>query len=308
MAKRRGKRRRRRRRHNERQSLNINSDIDREEEKEESFVPNWIRNEETTRETEGEPVQKEMKKAHENLYSNGIEKFYNMRYRLWSKFDEGIQMDETAYYSVTPEKIAIHIAQRICEKKNVLVIDAFSGVGGNAIQFASHHNCIKVIGIEINQERIRMAQHNAIIYGVADKINFIAGDFLEWIHILPFTIRSLLVKHPGLEVVVFLAPPYGGVHATLEEEYNMDEMKPIDACTLVKLCVSYLSPNICFLLPKNITYKQIGEVIEASGTDSAEFEENILSGRCKTVSLYLGNLLVKPEYCKEKLQFNDLFE
>lgn len=38
-----------------------------------------------------------------------------------------------SWYSVTPEKIAINIAQRCqCD----LVVDAFCGAGGNAIQLA----------------------------------------------------------------------------------------------------------------------------------------------------------------------------
>lgn len=42
-------------------------------------------------------------------------------------------MDETGWYSVTPEPIAVQIAAR-CRGDTVL--DAFCGVGGNAIQFA----------------------------------------------------------------------------------------------------------------------------------------------------------------------------
>ena len=38
------------------------------------------------------------------------------------------------WFSVTPEKIAEHIAERCrCD----LIVDAFCGVGGNAIQFAA---------------------------------------------------------------------------------------------------------------------------------------------------------------------------
>lgn len=41
------------------------------------------------------------------------------------------------WFSVTPEKIAEHIAQRVQGASQALVIvDAFCGVGGNAIQFA----------------------------------------------------------------------------------------------------------------------------------------------------------------------------
>lgn len=55
------------------------------------------------------------------------------RYRLFSLFDQGIQLDHEGWYSVTPEAIAQHIAERCrCE----LIVDAFCGVGGNAIQLA----------------------------------------------------------------------------------------------------------------------------------------------------------------------------
>lgn len=40
------------------------------------------------------------------------------------------------WYSVTPERIAAHIADRIVIMKDAIVLDGFAGVGGNCIQFA----------------------------------------------------------------------------------------------------------------------------------------------------------------------------
>lgn len=37
---------------------------------------------------------------------------------------------------MTPERLAQHTAERIVKKKNMIILDAFTGVGGNAIQFA----------------------------------------------------------------------------------------------------------------------------------------------------------------------------
>ena len=241
--------------------------------------------------------------------SDDIAKFYAMRYRLWHRYDEGIQMDETGLYSVTPEKIAVHTAQRLCETK-VIVIDAFAGVGGNSIQFALQPNCLKVFAIELDQQRIQHAENNARVYEAEEKITFICADFMQMIHILPSRIEALirdLDEDEDVNVVVFLAPPYGGTHATLTEEYDMDEMKPVDAMTLVKLCRTYLSDHICFLLPKNITFKQIADIVSASQTDAAEYEENMLSGRCKTVSLYLSDLLVKPDVCESVVELVQLY-
>lgn len=45
-------------------------------------------------------------------------------------------MDCEGWFSVTPERIAHHIAKRMVTRPETVVLDAFTGVGGNAIQFA----------------------------------------------------------------------------------------------------------------------------------------------------------------------------
>lgn len=63
-----------------------------------------------------------------------VKKYWFQRYDLFSKYDVGIKLDEEGWFSVTPEEIAARQASR-CAGAGV-VIDAFAGVGGNAIQFA----------------------------------------------------------------------------------------------------------------------------------------------------------------------------
>lgn len=54
-----------------------------------------------------------------------------------------------------------------------------------------------VIAIDIDPVKVEMAKHNAAVYGVADKIQFIVGDFFE--------------IGPTLSAdMVFLSPPWGG--------------------------------------------------------------------------------------------------
>lgn len=91
---------------------------------------------------------------------------------------------------MTPEKVAEITAARC---KCDLIIDAFCGVGGNTIQFAKV--CERVIAIDIDPKKIEMAKHNAAIYGVQDKIEFIIGNYFDLIE--------------GLKAdVVFLSPPW----------------------------------------------------------------------------------------------------
>ncbi|KAJ3092964.1 Trimethylguanosine synthase [Quaeritorhiza haematococci] len=54
-----------------------------------------------------------------------LKKYWRQRYSLFSLFDKGIVMDEEGWYSVTPEKIAEHIAKRC---SGGVVVDACCGV------------------------------------------------------------------------------------------------------------------------------------------------------------------------------------
>jgi hypothetical protein len=72
--------------------------------------------------------------------SNDIIKYWTQRYSLFSLFDSGIKMDEEGWFSVTPEPIAKHHASRVGAG---VMIDCFTGVGGNAIQFAT--KCVTAI-------------------------------------------------------------------------------------------------------------------------------------------------------------------
>lgn len=54
-------------------------------------------------------------------------KYYDQRYRLFSRYDQGILLDEESWYSVTPEIIAYDIAQK-CQ-----------------YSFQSHNSTIKIV-------------------------------------------------------------------------------------------------------------------------------------------------------------------
>lgn len=61
-----------------------------------------------------------------------------------------------------------------CGKEGRLVVDAFTGAGGNAVQLAARH---RVVAVDIDEGRLRMAAHNAGVYGVHGCVDFICGDF-----------------------------------------------------------------------------------------------------------------------------------
>ncbi|CAD5111419.1 DgyrCDS728 [Dimorphilus gyrociliatus] len=137
-----------------------------------------------------------------------IYKYWYQRYLLFSKFDDGIMLDHEGWFSVTPEIIAKHVAERC---KCDVIVDAFCGAGGNTIQFAL--TCKRVIAIDIDPVKLKCAKNNAKIYGVEDKIEFIQGDFLK--------------VYPTLKCdVAFLSPPWGGPEYSNTDVFDLEKIEP----------------------------------------------------------------------------------
>lgn len=121
-----------------------------------------------------------------------LQKYWDKRYLFFSRFDDGIQIDQEGLYSVIPEDVGLRQAELM---QGQTVLDGFGGVGGSAIAFARAGK--QVTCIEIDPGRLKMIRNNAEVYGVADKILLIEGDFLK---IAP-TIKADTVN---------LDPPWGG--------------------------------------------------------------------------------------------------
>eukprot|EP00112_Aurelia_sp_Birch-Aquarium-sp1_P010856 Seg230.17 transcript_id=Seg230.17/GoldUCD/mRNA.D3Y31 product="Trimethylguanosine synthase" protein_id=Seg230.17/GoldUCD/D3Y31 len=214
----------------------------------------------------GEPVPKDIIKK----FGTGIEKYWNQRYRLFSRFDEGIKLDKESWYSVTPEKIAEHIAERCrCD----VVIDAFCGAGGNTIQLA--FTCERVIAIDIDVTKIEIAKHNAAVYGVADRIEFIIGDYFD--------------VAPNLKAdAVFLSPPWGGPAYSDAKVFDIKTMIVPDGEEIFKVAEK-ISKNVAYFLPRNVDIEQ---VVRLAGPGvKMEVEQNFVNNKVKTITAYFGELV-----------------
>lgn len=129
-------------------------------------------------------------------------------------------LDDESWYSVTPEAIADHIADRVVANHHLLVVqqlsasyakgnnscgspdgscgnssscsissrnnnngrpitilDAFSGVGGNAVAFAKRPEVGLVVCVDTDIGKLRMAANNCCIYGIPpEKVVFVHAD------------------------------------------------------------------------------------------------------------------------------------
>jgi trimethylguanosine synthase len=96
-------------------------------------------------------------------------------------------------------KIAAHIAESAPKEKTVIV-DAFAGVGGNAIALARSGRWDRVFAIEKDPKTMKCAKHNAEIYGVSNKIFWLTGDCFD----------SITRFAGSSNVMIFASPPWGG--------------------------------------------------------------------------------------------------
>ncbi|XP_025422692.1 trimethylguanosine synthase-like [Sipha flava] len=153
-----------------------------------SVIPIAVPPPEATKEPVTSPTDpRTTEKPKTNTLTNRL-KYWKRRYSLFSRFDEGVVLDEVSFFSVCLEILAAHMASR-CSFNTV--VDPFCGAGGNAIQLAL--TCHRVIAVDVDPTKIKLARRNAEIYGVSEKIDFRVGNCF---HILDRVRADAVVTSP----------------------------------------------------------------------------------------------------------------
>lgn len=156
------------------------------------------------------------------------------RRELFSRWEQGIRLDDEGLYSATPEALANAIARGA----HGVAIDATCGAGSISIALARRREVNRVIAIDRDADRLEMARHNAAIYGVADRIEFLHADALE------------RVPHLRGDVLV-IDPPWGG------RGYDRDRMGLEDLPMLAPLLACFAGP-ITLKLPRSFAVSELG--------------------------------------------------
>ena len=205
--------------------------------------------------------QVELRKACPNPLLDVDDKYWAQRYRYFSRFDAGVRVpDAQSWFSATPEAVAEHIAWRCrCD----VAVDMFAGCGMNAIQLAL--TCHRVLAIDLDRHKLACARHNAALYGVADRIEFIHGDALQIVPMLK-----------GKVDVVFLSPPWGGPNYLDAPVFDVAAMKvgddkwagggagEVGGVELLEMCRA-VTPNVAYYLPRNVAPRQLGDMLLGGG-------------------------------------------
>lgn len=157
--------------------------------------------------------------------------FWNARHLFFSRWDEGIQTDWQGLYSVKAEMLAMQLARLLPGK---VVLDGFCGIGGCAIAFARAGK--QVFAVELDPARLKMARHNARLYGVEDRISFITGDVVGIINTLDFD-------------AAFFDPPWGGAAYHEKPQFNWHDFSP-NPLPLIRCALARCS-NVALSVPLN---------------------------------------------------------
>ncbi|KAI9736890.1 MAG: hypothetical protein M1818_005941 [Claussenomyces sp. TS43310] len=179
-----------------------------------------------------------------------IQKYFKQRYSIFSLYDEGIYMTDDAWFGVTPEPVAHHIAYDIArsDPSKTTLVDIFAGAGGNVIAFALSDRWDKIIAIERDASVLACAQNNAAIYGVADKITWVNADCFSYVPSLGLDPR---------ETVIFASPPWGGPGYSTDVIFDLSTMQPYSLNQLRELCKEM---DTALYLPRTSDVRQLARL------------------------------------------------
>jgi hypothetical protein len=143
--------------------------------------------------------------------------------------------------------------------------------------------------VEIDAARLALAKHNAGVYGVAERIEWVCGDFLR-------------LSHRLVADAVFIAPPWGGPSYLSSGRratggFDLESGIPIEGGAHgVMRAARRVSPNIAFVLPRHASAETAGALGDAHcGEGSArELERNFINGKLKMTTAFFGALAVAP--------------
>ncbi|KAJ5832914.1 RNA cap guanine-N2 methyltransferase [Penicillium riverlandense] len=214
-----------------------------------------------------------------------IQNYWAQRYRIFSKYDDGVWLTDDAWFGVTPEPVANQIAAHLAEGAPAgrsILIDVFAGAGGNTIAFAKSGKWKRVYAIEKDPAVLQCAKHNARIYGVENKITFFEGDCFE---ILKNQLKDLAPYS-----VIFASPPWGGPGYRSDTVFNLRTMEPY---SLQKLYNEYsaFTKHVVLYLPRTSDVRQLAKTVpDNSQTTVMHY---CMEGASKALCIFYGDFNVR---------------
>jgi trimethylguanosine synthase len=163
-----------------------------------------------------------------------------------------------------------------------------------------------VIAIDTSPIRLSLARHNAAIYGVADRIEFILADYISFAQ--SFVASQREGKERKIDVV-FLSPPWGGPEyingsgnsgptdllpnsspqvapvPTEHPEYPLSSIQPIHGAELWRIS-RQITKNVAYYLPRNTKLEDVAALLDDdAGNGDEDKAEKVNKGEAQKNSM-----------------------
>lgn len=169
--------------------------------------------------------------------------------------------------------------------------------------------------------RLALARHNATVYGVADRIEFVLGDYIAFAKSYTSGIppQSSESSPPRKIDVVFLSPPWGGPSylagspvkpkptfitggedqedrpaEDLHPAYSLSSIQPVHGAELFRL-TRKITRNVAYFLPRNTGLEEIGALLQDGEVESQSVEGRLGTGteteRVEVEEAWMGSKL-----------------
>ncbi len=224
------------------------------------------------------------------------EKYWDQRYRIFDRFDQGATLDAESWYSITYQVVADYIAQ-LCAKTFAktarslqLVLDCFSGCGGSTIPLALLATT-RVVALDICSVKLQHLRTNAKIYNALDSIDLVQGDVLGFLEGLADSARLAKLRerirrhdhaaspckgdregdasagaaekakasepHGYRADLVVLSPPWGGPDYLALDTYDLRTMLSSGDCFDLAAQAACVAASVALTLPRNTCDAQL---------------------------------------------------
>ncbi|KAK3329611.1 RNA cap guanine-N2 methyltransferase-domain-containing protein [Apodospora peruviana] len=228
-----------------------------------------------------------------------IQKYWHQRYSIFQYYDYDVRLTDDAWFGVTPEPVAIKIAQDLANKTSAsTLIDLFGGAGGNVIAFALTGNFSRIIAVEKDAATLACAQHNAEVYGVVEYITWVHGDCFDYMAKLksdPLSLdpRIQMDADNPADTTIFASPPWGGVSYAHHEVFDLTQMQPYSLEQLHGACAPF---EHTLFLPRSSDLRQIAKL--APDNHKLDVVQYCMRGASKAMVVYVpaadGDGLLHP--------------
>ncbi|CEM02259.1 unnamed protein product [Vitrella brassicaformis CCMP3155] len=168
---------------------------------------------------------------------------------LWGGLWKSVKYAAHMRKSITPRSIADTITAAITMyAAGSIVLDAFSGVGGQSVSLAVAG--LTVFACDINQTNVDHTMHNARVHGVAERLRMVCGDYFARIAGLAAKWIPIGRKFGAIHVDM----PWGKAYE--EEIYPLHRMGDgtLSAYDVLE-AVAPLSDSFVFKCPRNVAIR-----------------------------------------------------